>query len=293
MTERKEERQTFWEKSFRSLLSQKFIRVIIYIVMSLWSATTIFPLLWVINNSFKPKDKIIGHSLMPSFNPTLANYANAFDIINIGRSYMNSIIMAGGTVVFTLFFAGMAAYVMSRFSFKIRGFLQSIIVMSLLIPPFATVVANYILLGNLGLINTYWGLIIPSTAGNLPFAIFVITAYMSTIPKELEEAAIVDGCGRFRLYTKIFFPLSKPSFATAAVFVFLWTYNDLFQSLIFVNGDKVHPIVVLLNEVSTKFGTNYGLMTVTVVLTAIPVIIVYILLQRYIEKGLTTGAVKG
>jgi len=119
-----------------------------------------------------------------------------------------------------------------------------------------------------------------------------MSAYIPTIPNELEEAAVMDGCSRLKLYTRIFFPISKPSFATVAVFVFLWTYNDLFSSLIFVNGQDVHPIVVLLNDVSTRYGTDYGLMAVTVVMTAIPVIIVYILLQKYIEKGLTTGAIK-
>lgn len=283
---------TLWEKIVNSIFSSKVARTFVYICLSLWSATTIFPLLWVINNSFKTSNEVIENSFSVATNPTLGNYKHAFDLIDIGHSYLNSFIMSGAAVIFTLLFGGMAAYVLARFNFKLRGFLQSIIVMSLLIPPFATVVPLFMLFSDWGLINTYWALIIPATAGNIPFAVFVMSSYMSTIPKELEEAAVMDGCGRLKLYTRIFFPLSRPSFATVAVFVFLWTYNDLFSSLIFVNGKDVHPIVVLLNDISNKWGTDYGLMAVTVVMTAIPVILVYIFLQKYIEKGLTTGAVK-
>lgn len=287
------EKQTFWERLQSQLSSSKVTRIFVYICLSIWSATTIFPLLWVINNSFKLSDDVMSNSFSIATNPTLENYKNAFDLVNVGQSYLNSLIMAGGTVLFTLLFGGMAAFVMSRFSFKIRGLIQSILVMSLLIPPFATVVPLFQLFADWGLNNTYWGLIIPGTAGNLPFAIFVMSAYMATIPKELEEAAVMDGCSRLRMYTRIFFPISKPTFATVAVFVFLWTYNDLFSSLIFVSGEKVQPIVVLLSNISSQYGTDYGLMATAVVLTAIPVIIVYIFLQRYIEKGLTAGAVKG
>lgn len=292
MPERKAEKYTLWERLMSGIFSSKAARTFIYICLSLWSATTIFPLLWVINNSFKLSDDVVHNSFSVAMNPTLYNYKHAFDLIDIGHSYWNSVIMAGGAVIFTLLFGGMAAFVMGRFRFRLRGFLQSIIVMSLLIPPFATVVPLFMMFSDWDIVNTYWALIIPATAGNIPFAVFVMSAYMATIPRELEEAAVMDGCGRLRLYTRIFFPLSRPSFATVAVFVFLWTYNDLFSSLIFVNGEDVHPIVVLLNDVSSKYGTDYGLMAVTVVMTAIPVILVYILLQKYIEKGLTTGAVK-
>lgn len=286
------EQKTTWEKLQAGILSSKLSRTILYICLSLWSATTIFPLIWVINNSFKKSDDIISNSFSIATHPTLANYEKAFTLINIGKSYLNSLIMAGGAVILTLLFGGMAAFVMSRFRFRIRGAIQTILVMSLLIPPFATVVPIFEMFANWHLNNTYWALIIPHTAGNLPFAIFVISGYMATIPKELEEAALMDGCSRFRMYTRIFFPLSRPSFATVAVFVFLWSYNDLFSSLIFVSGEKVRPIVVLLSDISSKYGTDYGLMATSVVLTAIPVIIVYLFIQKYIEKGLTAGAVK-
>jgi raffinose/stachyose/melibiose transport system permease protein len=287
------EQKTVWERLQFQVLSSKVGRIFVYICLITWSMTTIFPLAWVINNSFKPSRDVVRKSFALATDPSLENYIQAFNLINIGKSYFNSLIMSGGTVFFTLLFGGMAAYVLSRFRFKVRGFIQGLLVVSLLIPPFATVVPVYEILIKFDLLNTYWGLIIPHTAGNLPFTVLVISAYMATIPKELEEAALIDGCSRLKIYTKIFVPISRPAFATCSVFVFLWSYNDLFSSLIFVPQHHVRPIVALLADVSSQYGTDYGLMATAVTLTVIPVLIVYIFIQKYIEKGVTAGAVKG
>lgn len=287
------QQQTAYEKLQTKLTRSKIGKVVVYLILIFWSMTTIFPLVWVVMNSFKQSREVVSDSFSFPTDPTMENYARAFDLINIGQSYWNSLLMSGGAVFFTLLFGGMAAYILSRFPFKLRGFIQGLLVMSLLIPPFATVIPVYEIYISLGLLNTHWALIIYHTAGFLPFTVLVISGYMATIPKELEEAAIMDGCSRLKLYTKIFLPISRPSFATCSVFVFLWSYNDLFSSLIFVNQDHIRPVVVLLSFVSTQYGTDYGLMATAVTLTVIPVLIVYLFIQRYIEKGLTSGAVKG
>jgi len=113
------------------------------------------------------------------------------------------------------------------------------------------------------------------------------------IAKELEEAAFIDGCNRCQMFVKIFFPVSRPAFASVSIFVFLWSYNDLFSALIFVNKESVRPIVALLNEISSQYGTDFGLMATAVALTVIPVLIVYLFISKFIEKGLTEGAIKG
>jgi raffinose/stachyose/melibiose transport system permease protein len=287
------EQRTAWEKLQISLTGSKMGKFIVYICLIGWSVTTIFPLLWVFNNSFKESNEVMSSSFTLPSDPTFENYIRTFESMNLLKSYLNSLIMSGGTVLFVLLFGGMAAFIISRFSFKIRGLLQGLLVISLLIPNFATVVPVYEILINLGLINTYWGLIIPHTAGFLPFTVLVISGYMATIPKEMEEAAVMDGCNRLKMYTKIFIPMSRPAFATASIFTFLWSYNDLFASLIFVNHKETQPIVLLLNNVSSQYGTDYGLMATAITVTVIPVLIVYVILQKYIEKGLTSGAVKG
>lgn len=264
-----------------------------YLILTLWALTTVYPMFWIMNNSFKVSRDVMNNSFALALEPVMLNYQTAFDRMNIGRSYLNSLMMSGGTVLLVLFLGGLAAYVLARFRFKGRRFIYSILYASLLIPAFATVVPVYEILIQWSLVNTYWGLIFPQTAGNLTFAILVLAGYMATIPKELEEAAFMDGCNRWNMFLRVFLPMSRPAFASASIFVFLWSYNDLFSALIFVNKETVRPIVSLLNEISSQYGTDFGLMATAVSLTVIPVLIVYLFISKYIEKGLTEGAVKG
>lgn len=266
---------------------------LMYIVLSAWAMTTIYPLFWIVNNSFKESRDVMNKSFSLALDPVFINYTTAFDRINIGRSYVNSLIMSGVTVLFVLLFGGLAAYVLSRFTFRGKRFIFSILYATLLVPAFATVVPVYELLIKTSLVNTYWGLILPQTAGNLTFATLVIAGYMSTIAKELEEAAFMDGCNRWQMFTKVFMPVSRPAFASVSIFVFLWSYNDLFSALIFVNKEKVRPIVALLSEISSQYGTDFGLMATAVTLTVMPILFIYLFISKFIEKGLTEGAVKG
>lgn len=271
----------------------RFSKFMMYTVLILWSLTTIYPMFWVVNNSFKQSRDVMNNSFSIAFDPIWLNYENAFSRIDIGKSYINSLIMSTSTVFLVLLFGGMAAYILARFDFKGKKLIYSILYGTLLIPTFATVVPVYELLIKTSLVNTYLGLILPQTAGNLTFATLVIAGYMSTIPKDLEDAAFIDGSSRWQMLTRVFVPISKPVFASASIFVFLWSYNDLFSALIFVNKENVRPIVALLNEISSQYGTDFGLMATAVTLTVIPVLIVYLFTSRLIEKGLSEGAVKG
>jgi raffinose/stachyose/melibiose transport system permease protein len=150
-----------------------------------------------------------------------------------------------------------------------------------------------------GITNTSsWGLtmlsiILPQIAGNLSFAIIVLMGYIKGLPVELEEAAYLEGASTWRIFFRIIVPLSKPSFVTVAIFSFLWSYNDLFTQMFFLRRPEMRAITRLLNELTSQEGTNYGLMASAVTLVIIPVIIVYICLQKYIIKGMTAGALKG
>lgn len=135
--------------------------------------------------------------------------------------------------------------------------------------------------------------ILPQVAGNLSFAIVVLTGFIKGLPVELEEAAFLEGCNAFQIFCKVVVPLTKPSFATVAIFSFLWSYNDLFTQMFYLRTQKMYGITVLLNRLTSQEGTNYGLMAAAVTLVVVPVVIVYIFLQKYIIKGMTAGAVKG
>ena len=275
---------------FERISLSKFI---IYLVLIAWASTTILPLLWITNNSFRTTAEIVNQpfAFPDSFN--LVNYREARTRINVLNSYKNSLIMSGTTVVLVLLLGGMAAYVLARFEFRGKAVIDTLLVIGLMIPAFVTVVPVYELLISLDLVNTYLALILPHTAGNLVFATMLLTAYMSSLSKEVEEAALLDGANRWQIFSMVFVPMSRPVFATVGIFTFLWSYNDLFSTLIYVPQQRVQPVTVLLSQVSTQYGTDLGLQATAVVVTVIPVLIVYLILQQQIIKGLTQGAVKG
>lgn len=281
----------------RDVFSTKFRRTasmaFIYTALIAWSLTTIFPLIWVVNNSFKPSRLILSDSfgLAPSLD--LMNYVTAFTRQNIARAYLNSLVISGSTVLLVMALAGLAAYVMTRYKFKLRGFVYGMLTAALLVPAFATIVPAFRLVHSLGLINHPLGVVLPQTAGFLSFAIIVLMGFLSNVPLELEEAAFMEGCTSFQIFFRIIVPIAKPAFATVAIFTFLWSYNDLFLQMIVLRQRESYPISNLLREISSQFGTDFGLMAASVVLVIMPVLIVFLFLQKNIVKGLTAGAIKG
>lgn len=265
-----------------------------YIILIFWAITTIFPFLWVINNSFKTTSEILLNSLtLPkeiSFKnyQQLGNYGN----INMFKGFLNSFIISGSVVLLVLLLAGLSSFVLSRFDIK-TGILKSFFTAAMLVPAFSIIIPALVMVRKIGISGSYLSLILPQTAVNLPFAILVLSSFMTTLPKELEESALIDGANLLTILFKIIFPLSIPGIVTVAIFVFLWSYNDLFMSMIFIPVREKQPICVLLSLVSSIYGTNYGAMMSALVITIIPVIILYIFLQEFVIRGLTAGAIKG
>lgn len=268
-------------------------KVFIHIILMIWASTTIFPLLWVLNNSFKERSTILIDSFSIVSEPVWTNYMTAFTRMNIGRAYINSLIISGTVVLGVMLFGGLASYILARYDFKGKIVIHSLVMAALLFPAFATIVPVFTMLNAAGLTNTHLGVILPQVAGNLAFAITIMVGFMSTIPLELEEAAVVEGCNAWQIFWRIVVPISKPSFATVAIFTFLWSYNDLFLQKIIIRKTQTRPICALLDTIRSQYGTDYGLMCASVILVVVPVLIVYLFLQKYIIKGLTAGAVKG
>ncbi|MFD3261100.1 carbohydrate ABC transporter permease [Paenibacillus lentus] len=252
-----------------------------------------FPFAWVVMNSFRTRQYILTESFRFPTSPTLENYFNAFIKIDIWRAYANSFIVSTSVAALTVFLAGLAAFGLTRYIFRGHSILISIVYGCLMISVYSTIIPVFSLLLKLNLINTLVGLILPVTAGSLAFAMVVLIAYMWGIPRDLEEAAFIDGCNVFQICFKIIFPLSRSAFATVAIFSFLWSYNDLFTQLFILRQKQTWTINRLLNEISSMYGTDYGLMAASITLVVIPVLIVYIFLQKHIIKGLTAGAIKG
>lgn len=268
-------------------------QIIGHFFLMLWAALNILPFIWVIMNSFKESKYVTSKSFSLPTSPTLQNYINAFNNLDIGRAYLNSFIISTSVTLLTLLIAGMAAFAIARFKFKGKSILMALIIASLMIPIFSTIIPIFNLLHQFNLINKLIGLILPITGGSISFAIVILVAYMRGIPNEIEESAVIDGCNIFQVCFRMIFPLSKPAFATVAVFTFLWSYNDLFTQLFILRQRETWAINRLLNEISSQYGTDYGLMAASVTLVIVPVLIVYMFLQKSIIKGLTAGAVKG
>ncbi len=274
---------------------------VVYLLLIIWALTTIYPIIWVIQNSFKAKDKILANSFAMPIGElfTTANYRKAFKTADILGSYKSSLFISTMVAILVILLAGMGAYALARYKFRGSGFINSLVVGAMMFPAFATVISVFQMEYAWGIANTSsWFLnmlsvILPQVAGNLAFAMVVLLGYIKGLPIELEEAAYMEGCNAFQIYYKVIMPLTKPSFATVAIFSFLWSYNDLFTQSFFLRRPDMYSITMMLNNISAKEGTDYGMMAAVVALIIIPVIIVYCFLQKYIIKGMIAGAVKG
>ena len=275
--------------------------IVVYLLLVIWALTTVYPIIWVIQNSFKAKDKILSNSFAMPFGElfTMANYRKAFKTVDIFGSYKNSIFISAMVAILVILLAGMGAYALARYKFRGSGLINSLVVGAMMFPAFATVISVFQMEYAWGIANTgSWilnmlSVILPHVAGNLAFAMVVLLGYIKGLPIELEEAAYMEGCNAFQIYYKVIMPLTKPSFATVAIFSFLWSYNDLFTQSFFLRRPDMYSITMMLNNISAKEGTDYGMMAAVVALIIVPVIIVYCCLQKYIIKGMIAGAVKG
>ena len=286
------------------MMKQKWTpaKIATYVVLIFWALTTLYPFVWVILNSFREKGLIRKESFsipLPGSGLTMGNYAKAMDRFDFGNAYLNSLLVSVAVTVAVVILAGLAAYGLVRYRFRLRGFLYSLIMAGMMFPVFSTIIPVFRMEATWGIASSgnRWlsllAVILPQIAGNLCFAIIVLMGFIESVPIELEESAYVDGCHVFQVYFHIIMPAAKSSFATVAIFSFLWSYNDLFTQNFFLRVPREKTITLLLNEISSQAGVDYGLMAASVVLIVVPVLVVYVALQKHIIKGLTAGAIKG
>ena len=279
----------------------KISLVFVYTILIVWALTTIFPLLWSIMNSFKNQKAIYNNSFALPVGKlfSLDNYKAVFANYDILNAYRNSFIISGTVAVVVILFSGMAAYILTRYKFPGKGILDALLYAGMMFPIYSTIIPVLRMMTGWGIVNTphvslnLLSVILPQIAGNMSFAIIVLRSYMRGLPVELEEAAYMEGCNIFQIYFRIIMPLSKPSFVTVGIFSFLWSYNDLFTQMFFLRTKDNWAITILLNNIASKEGVNYGMLFTSVTLIVIPILVVYMALQKYIIKGMTVGAVKG
>ena len=251
------------------------------------------PIIWAFLGSFKSYAEINSSalSLPSSFN--LDNYKAALQYAPILKYFMNSVIIVGISVLVTVALVAMCAYVVSRFDFKLKTLIVLLISASLMLPAQAISQPLFAIFQKLGIFDTKLGLIIVYSAMGIPMSFFVMTSYYKTIPVALEESAYIDGATFLQTFFKIVLPLAKPGLATIAMLQFINTWNEFYFALMLTSGDTARTVPIALNYYLGTFANNYSALFAAVIITVLPTIIVFIVLQKQVMESLTAGAVKG
>ncbi|GEK59679.1 carbohydrate ABC transporter permease [Marinococcus halophilus] len=272
---------------------RKLRRTLVYIILILFTIVNAYPIFWMIMNAFKTSQDF---SLNPFGLPAqwvFENFQDAWVTANIGTFFFNSVLVGAAAVLISIFSGALAAYFLSRFEFRGKKFIYGFLVIGLLIPIHATLVPMYILMQNLGILNTYWALIFPYVAFNLPITVFLLTSFMSSFPKEMEESAIMDGCGVFRIFWSIILPMTRPAIATAVIINFINNWNEFAFALVLISDEALQTLPLGLANFAGAYTTNYPAQMAGLTLVLVPTIIFYLLMEKQIVEGMTQGAVKG
>lgn len=263
-----------------------------YILLSMKSLIVSVPFIWLLFSALKsPED----YSINPfGFPKTLmfSNFVTAWNQINMLSLFKNSIFICVVSVVLGMFIATMASYALSRFNFKINLYTYNYFLVGMMIPLNGAIIPLFISLRNYHLLNTYWGVILPYIAFNLPMEIFLITGFMKSIPNEIEESAVIDGCGVMGIFTKIILPLSTPIFSTTAILVFVGLWNEFLFALLFLSGSEHKTVPIGIMSFQGEHLTDFTLMFAAMITAIIPTMLIFIILRKSVMRGMTAGAVK-
>lgn len=273
--------------------SKGIFGIIKYVFLLFFVFISIGPMVWAFLSSFKTYAEINSSALSwpGSFSPK--NYADAFRYAPIGKYFLNSILIVGISVLVTVTFVAMCAYVTARFRFAFKPVLILMISASLMLPAQAISQPLFAIFKELHLYDTKLGLIIVYSAMGIPMSFFVMTSYYQTISTALEESAYIDGASFMQTFLHIILPLAKPGLVTIAMLQFINTWNEFYFALMLTSGDTARTIPIALNYYMGTFANNYSALFAAVVITVLPTILVFIVLQRQVMESLTAGAVKG
>jgi multiple sugar transport system permease protein len=267
-------------------------KVVLYLVLIGAAMLTVFPLLWMVSASFMPAGEAnsVPPPLMPS-EVTFEHYRQLFTQLNMGRYLFNSMLLATSVTLLSLFLNSMAGYAFAKFRFPGREGLFKTLLAALVIPAQVAMLPLFLLLKSMGLVNTYGGVIVPTMASI--FGIFLIRQYTLSVPDSLLEAARIDGASEFRIYWSVVLPLIMPILVTLAIFTFMGTWNDFMWPLIVLTDNDLYTLPVALAVFSREHVQDNELMMAGAVVTVLPVLLVFLALQRYYIQGIMMGSVKG
>ena len=288
------------------MISRLLKPTLLHVLLAVGGITMILPFLWMVSTSLKPEEQIF--QFPPVWIPSTwewGNYTEAMQAANFGRYFINTVIYAGAVTMSNLVLCSMAAYAFARLRFRGREVLFILVLGTMMIPAQVTMVPVFIMLkhwplfggndwlgsGGHGLLNSYPGLVLPSAVG--AFGIFLLRQFFRTLPRELEDAARIDGCSEAGIYWRIILPLSRPALATLGIFTFTATWNEFLWPLLITSKDSMKTLQVGLQVFQTQYTTNWDLLMAGTVVVTIPVLILFLAGQRYFTKGIALSGIKG
>ena len=286
-------RSTIGPRNYGEVILRARIAVgVRYLVLIVAAATMVFPILWVTLNAFRDNNQIYTNPFGFPHPVILTNFPDAFQSIHLWVKLANSVIYSGATVVITVLLASMTAFYLAKFTQ--RNFIYLFFIMGIMIPIQAILIPLFVDLRNLHLLNTRPGLTIIYVATNLSLAILILTGFMRKgIPDELLAAAAIDGCGPLRAFFSVALPVSTGGVVTVATLVFLSIWNDFLLALVMLTSSSLKTLNLAVFLLRGQYSAEQGLLAAGAVILMVPAIVIYIVFQEQVVKGLTAGAVKG
>ncbi|ADE69429.1 carbohydrate ABC transporter permease [Priestia megaterium] len=264
---------------------------IVYVGLIIYFIVIAYPLLWMIISSFKSTDEIFTHSWSMPHTWLIENYVTAWKS-GISSYFLNSVIVTGASCFLTVLVSALGAYGLSRFEFQGKAFVLIICLGGLMLSPQVSLIPLYSIIQKLGIYNTHLALILPYVAYRIPLTILLIRAYFLSIPKELEEAARLDGCTSFGILFRIFIPMSTPILLTTTILTAYYTWNEFMFAIIFIDDDSLRTIPAGLMQFRDALQTDWGVLLAGLTISAAPIVMLFLFMQKYFIRGIANGSVK-
>ncbi|WP_194410491.1 carbohydrate ABC transporter permease [Microbacterium cremeum] len=272
--------------------------VIWFVVLLALAAVVLYPLVWLFFSTFKPNAEFgQNQSLIPQ-NPSFDNYVKVMEGIAgvpMWRFYLNSLLLAVGSVVGVVLSSSLAAYAFARIQFKGLGIFFAAMIGTLLLPFHVVIIPQYIIFNNLDLVDTFWPLLLPKFLATEAFFVFLLVQFIRQMPRDMDEAARIDGAGHLRVFWSIILPLIKPALITCSIFAFIWAWNDFLGPLLYLTSPENYPLPIALrlyNDASSG-GADYGATVTASFIALVPVLLFFLVFQRFLVDGVATQGLKG
>ena len=272
-------------------ISTRILRIVIVLILVEMVVTVVYPLLWMVLGGFKTTTELLTSPFSLPAKWKFSNYTHIWKS-GIQTYFLNSLFITICSSALVAVISAFAAFALSRYRFKCRYFVFIYLIGGMMLAPQVSLISNYKILQGLGLYDTRFGLICAYTAFRIPYTTFLMWSYFSTLPKDMEEAATIDGCSSFQIFLRILLPLSKPILSTGILLTIRYVWNDFLFSMVFTQSAKLRTIPYGLNALKSETGTEWSLLLAGMVLSAIPLVVLFLFTQKSFVRGLTGGAIK-